>query len=237
MSRPARLYLPGELFQDSQVRLTPPASHYLTRVLRLKPGERWVALDGQSRSWLCELVTPEQGRRLEDWPAVPPLARRLEVGLALCKGSRFEDALEKLAELGVERVVPLLTERTERGAPSPSRWERWQEIARSGSALAQRLVPLEISPCQELSSYLQKPSPALTLFGHRQGRTAPEIPWHEAVGFRLLIGPEGGFSPAEIARLSPTATPMSLGPFNLRVETAAVCAASLILQNALAPPP
>lgn len=229
MSRVSRLYLPPNAFFDHIVRPDADAVHYLNRVLRLRPGDRWAALDGQRRSWLCEIVDKETSRKIEDWPAVPPLPIRVTVGLALCKGSRFEDALEKLAELGVMRVVPLETERTERGLPSEARRRRWQEIGLSGSALANRLVPLQVEPAQSLAEFVAGLDPARSVYCHHDGAGASEVFRHPRNDYTLLIGPEGGFAPAELELLQSKASRVSLGPLTLRVETAAVCAAALAL--------
>ena len=229
VSRVPRVYLPPNTFFDHTVR--PPADtvHYLNRVLRLRPGDRWAALDGQRRSWLCEIVDKEAARKIEDWPAVPPLPVSVTIGLALCKGSRFEDALEKLAELGVVRVVPLETDRTERGLPSEARSRRWQEIGLSGSALANRLVPLQVEPAQTLTEFIVGLDSAHAVYCHHDGAGASEVFRHPRKDYTLLIGPEGGFSPTELDLLQGKASRVSLGPLTLRVETAAVCAAALAL--------
>ena len=229
MSRVSRIYLPSTAFFDGQVRPAADAVHYLHRVLRLRPGDRWAALDGQRRSWLCEIVDKETSRKVEDWPAIPPLPVSVAVGLALCRGSRFEDALEKLAELGVVRVVPLESERTERGLPSAARSRRWQEIALSGSALANRMVPLHVEPAQDLADFVAGLDPARAVYCHHDGANAAEVFRHPRNDYTLLIGPEGGFAPAELELLQKRASRVSLGPLTLRVETAAVCAAALAL--------
>jgi 16S rRNA (uracil1498-N3)-methyltransferase len=231
MSRVSRVYLPSSCFTESQVHLTEEAAHYLGRVLRLRPGDRWAALDGAGRSWLCQLDDRHSSHRVEDWPAVPPPPTRLEVGLALCKGTRFEDALEKLAELGVARVIPLETERTERGRPSPARAERWRQIALSGSALANRLIPLEIAPVSGLSEVLDGLDRGSSFYCHLGGGPARELLVGTPPQRTLLIGPEGGFAPGELESLEQRAQRVCLGPLTLRVETAAVCACTLALAD------
>lgn len=167
-----------------------------------------------------------------DWKAVPALPIRVEVGLALCKGSRFEDALEKLAELGAENVVPLLTERTERFSPSPSKTKRWTQIAHSSSALANRLIPMSLAPTTDFNSFLSQPSPAELIYAHPDGQTPQELFQAKPAHYRILIGPEGGFSPNELNALQTCrARCLSLGPLTLRVETAAVCATSFALMG------
>lgn len=205
------------------------AAHYLRRVMRLRAGDRWVALDGVKTAWVCQLLDKTQSQRVEDWSAISPLRPSVTVGLALCKGSRFEDALEKLAELGVARTVPLRTERTERGLPSPAKAQRWTEIARSASALANRLVPMEVAPPEDLLEFVEYQEPQSTVYCQAGGAPPSEVFRERREAVTLLIGPEGGFSPAEIETLQNQRCAMTLGPLTLRVETAAVCAVSLCL--------
>ncbi len=203
------------------------AAHYLRRVMRLRAGDRWVALDGVRQAWVCQLLDKTHSERVEDWPAVAPLLPSVTVGLALCKGSRFEDALEKLAELGVSRTVPLRTARTERGLPSPAKAERWKEITRSASALANRLVPMDVAPPNDLFAFLETQECEHTVHCQVGGARPSEVFAQRREAVTLLIGPEGGFSPDELAILNKQTCAMSLGPLTLRVETAAVCAVSL----------
>lgn len=256
MSRITRVYLPPSSFADGVVHPDRDTVHYLTKVLRLRAGDRWAALDGLGESWLCEMLDAGHSRRIQEWDATPPLPVEVEVGLALCKGSRFEDALEKLAELGATKVVPLLTERTERTLPSQAKAERWQQIARSASALANRRLPLTIAPGRELTDYLLEPmtaimkpvtaivdpatagvepEPATLVYGHQAGESPAVVFTPKRRHYRLVIGPEGGLSPAETAALAERgAQAVSLGPLTLRVETAAVCATCLALTLAAA---
>lgn len=229
MNRVPRIYLAPSAFIDRTVRPNREAAHHLFRVLRLRPGDRWAALDGKSRSWLCEVVDETQSHKVEEWPAVSPLPVHLEVGLALCKGQRFEDALEKLAELGVVRVVPLEMERTERGTPSAAKLLRWDQIAKSASALANRLVPLQVSAPRSLEDFLPETDPATLVYCHHDGASPQDLFRHPRNRFTLLIGPEGGFSPLELEKLQGRGKRISLGSLTLRVETAAVVASTLAL--------
>ncbi len=229
MNRVPRVYLSSSEFIDGTVHPNREAAHHLFRVLRLRPGNRWAALDGQSRSWLCEVITESESRKLEEWPAVAPLPVQVEIGLALCKGQRFEDALEKLAELGVIRVIPLETERTERGSPSPAKLLRWDQIAKSASALANRLVPLQVATPRTLNNFLPETNRSNLVYCHHDGSSPQELFRYPRQNFTLLIGPEGGFSPSELEKLQGRGKRISLGPLTLRVETAAVVASTLAL--------
>lgn len=205
--------------------------HYLRRVLRRRTGEQFVALDGESRAWVCSLGDGKLGHYRHDYDAVPPLTPGITLGLALCKGSRFEDTLEKLAELGVERVVPLETDHTERKAPSDGKFARWTQIAKSASAVATRLVPLKVSRPRTLKSFLEESAGSI-YFCHPGGARAAKIFASCESHLTLLVGPEGGFSDEEVETLSEVGEKVHLGPLNLRVGTAAVVACALVLNSA-----
>lgn len=187
-------------------------------------GEEFVALDGQGRSWLCALSAKDQASvRDRDWHSIRPLRPEVHLGLALCKGQRFESAIENLAELGLSQLTPLQTERTERKAPSATRWERWNEIACSGSALGGRLIPLKVESPITLEQFTEdSPADCPLVFGLHQGQSLASALGKRPGKLRVAIGPEGGFSPREIANLQKKALGVSLGPLNLRVETAAL---------------
>jgi 16S rRNA (uracil1498-N3)-methyltransferase len=223
-----RIFLPPSQFGETGVELRKRDLHYLRNVLRLRENQLFAALDGEGQSWLCEFNLKSICQKRDDFKSVQPLRPRLTMGVALCKGSRFENTIEKLAELGVHEFVPLLTERTARKAPSDSKFKRWEEIAVVSSALAYRLLPLKVSEVCPLEEFLQKNSRRV-LYCHPGGAAAIEgfkNPTDELV---LLIGPEGGFSSAEEQMLARNGRPIDLGPLNLRVETAAVVSAALAL--------
>lgn len=231
MDRTPRLFLPSTQFGDDQVELRHQDLHYLKKVLRKRAADNVVLLDGQGRAWKCALGEGPLAKRVEDYPAVPSLPLQLSIGLALCKGSRFEAALEKLAELGVSQVTPLVTERTQRKAPSNAKEARWQEIALSSSAVAGRMVPLDVRASQDLKSFLQGSEGELC-YCHPGGASPSDVFSKSRERLTLLVGPEGGFSPAESALFAELGTQVDLGPLNLRVETAATVACGLALNLA-----
>lgn len=229
MGKTPRLYLPPEKFTGHQVALDSEATHYLKRVLRMRPGDHFAAMDGENRAWLCALQPDGKAEYVEDFPAVPPLSLKLTVGVALCKGSRFENTIEKLAELGVATLLPLHTERTERKEPSTQKMARWREIALSASALAYRLQPMQVQPAVELAKVLQSLD-GEAIYCHPGGEDALKAFAQPRSALTLLIGPEGGFSAEESSAISGRAKQVDLGPLNLRVETAATLAAGMALR-------
>lgn len=229
MGKLPRLYLDPSAFQNDFVSLDKESSHYLKRVLRLRPGDAFCAMDGKGKAWLCSLLDESQGRLLEPFLGVEEPSLKLTVAVALCKGERFENTIEKLAELGTTRLVPLHTERTERKEPSQSKRERWQEISKSASALAYRLTPMEVDKPVHLTEFLQTQANPM-VFCHPGGAHPIETFSPSRCELTLVIGPEGGFSQSEAVLLGSTGNQVDLGPFNLRVETAALLAAGLALR-------
>ncbi len=154
----------------------------------------------------------------------------LDLIIALVKRSRLEAIVEKAAELGARRVRLVLTDRTN---SAHTNVERLQAIAVEAAEQTGRLdAPLVVAP-EKLSRALEAWQPGRRLmFCDEAGDAASvaEALLEEKAGaWAILIGPEGGFSPAERERIRglSTATPVSLGPRILRADTAAIAAMSL----------
>jgi 16S rRNA (uracil1498-N3)-methyltransferase len=210
---------------------------HLTRVLRVEAGQRFEISDGHA-AWLAE-ITEARGQRVV-FRALEPLESpaapvRITLVAALVKFDRFEWMVEKATELGVERLLPMESARTEKGLfeAARKRAERWRRIARESSQQARRVSLPEILPAAPFARCLAEPAdhryfleeeagapPLLRLLPER--RTAAD---HIA----LLLGPEGGWTDDE-RRLAAAAgwQPVSLGPLVLRAETAAAAALALV---------
>lgn len=149
------------------------------------------------------------------------------VAMALTKqADRVEWVVEKLAEIGVDRFIPLLSERTERTKIRPERLER---IALSALKQSRSLFLMEIEAAQSLSECLGQPAERV-LIAHCAG--GPKHRLNEFPQFKsslLLIGPEGDFSPLEVQKATEAgALAIDLGERRLRTETAALYGASII---------
>ncbi len=220
------------------------AAEHLRRVLRAERGQRYEISDNQD-AYLAEIADfgPARVRfrvveRLEE----APLPVRTVLLAALVKFDRFEWMLEKATELGVDSVIPVRTERSEKGLEraAEKRLERWRRIVLESSQQARRLRkpavyeprPLEEALVWEARfRYLldEAPgSPPLLAVLPEPGTRAP------ADIVALLVGPEGGWTEAERAASHEAGWQgVSLGPLVLRAETAAI-AALAILANAWA---
>jgi 16S rRNA (uracil1498-N3)-methyltransferase len=231
-----------ESFENQHAVMRGDAAHHLGRVLRAQPGQVYELSDGKT-AWLGQIESISRDRvdfvlteRLQGY--IPQLQTSLL--LSVVKFDAFEWALEKATELGVHRIVPLASARSEKAllAAAPKRAERWRKILLESSQQARRLqVPLLEAlskpeaafsvPSGDLRVLLSE-SPEARPFRHALGRA----PASSAV---LAIGPEGGWTDAEFsAARAASFEEASLGKLILRVETAVV--ASLAAMNyALSP--
>ena len=160
-------------------------------------------------------------------PAPVPL---LTVGFALTKGDKPELVVQKLVEIGVDRIVPFVGER------SVVRWEpdkaarnvgRWRAIAREAAAQAHRPWLAEVA---DVAPFAEVVASARPRSGHRARPSRRPSPPASTTPARapttVLVGPEGGWSAAEEAAVGRW---VGLGPHILRAETAAIVAASRIV--------
>jgi 16S rRNA (uracil1498-N3)-methyltransferase len=204
-------------------------AHHLSRVLRLRPDETVIASDGAGRWSPCRLIgestpTGPSGVHLEVEGPVIAQGRpepAVTVAFVPTKGDRPEWVVQKLTELGVDRMVPL------RSARSVVRWEgpragravdRLRRVAREAAAQSRRTWLPEVTEVMDLEGLAEAvgSAPCLAAMGGAPpGLDQPVI----------AVGPEGGWDPAELERWG---TGIGLGPTVLRSETAAVAAGAVL---------
>jgi 16S rRNA (uracil1498-N3)-methyltransferase len=170
--------------------------------------------------------------------ALRPLESSLQLTVyqALPEKERFELILEKLTELGVTRIVPFVSQHSSTLSARDAKQQkshRWPEVLRRAAVQCLRAMIPELSPCLDLNAvFVDSQSATLRLMLYEGEGTSPlkeilaDSPYPQVA---LLIGPEGGFAPAEVlaARVHGF-LPVSLGPRILRTETAAISAATVI---------
>lgn len=223
-----------------QITIRGPLARHLARSLRMRPGERCQFADASERRYLGELttVTPTAvvATIVREEPPLPPL-RPVILAQAILKGHRMDWLLQKAAELGADRIMPLTTSRTivqPRRDRLAAQHRRWAAILREAAQQSGRGRPPALeAPCT-LRHCLTTTPPGVArlllweseeqiLLSQRLSRLPGAHP------LLLLVGPEGGFSPDELAAASAHgAETVSLGPLTLRAETAALAALALI---------
>ena len=214
--------------------------HHNRNVLRLKKNEEAVIFDEKGNEYRCALqessVNKMVFRVVRKENVHHMIGPRITIACAIPKGHFMDNIIDKLTQLGVDRVIPLETERVIVKLDKRKkelRRGRWMKIILSAGIQSQRSVLPVLEPVKGMKELLSasgdfdlKLIPALT--GDRR-------PLKEALGdlkpkdILVIIGPEGDFTPAELdAAKKAGCIPVSLGPSVLRVETAAVSAAAFI---------
>jgi 16S rRNA (uracil1498-N3)-methyltransferase len=231
-----RLFVEGPLARGAEPETGPEQAHYLAHVMRVRLGEAILLFNGRHGEWLAHVA--DIGRRsvrLAVASRVRPQAvgPDLDLIVAVVKRPRLETIVEKAAELGARRVLPVLTERTNAGHANAA---RLSAIAVEAAEQTGRLDVPQILPEARLADVLAAwPADRRLMFCDEAGDAAsacaalPSEARQGEGGWAILIGPEGGFTPGEraAARAVPGAVPVNLGPRILRADTAAIAALTL----------
>jgi len=239
-----RFFLPPTQTPNPSPALTGREAHHAAQVLRLQRGEMLTLLDGAGGTRLCEVqnCTRDSVQLIvKEEKKLPPPPCRITLLQALPKGKIFEDIIQKATELGVHRIVPILSERVttrldeENAAVKTAKWRlvAIEAIKQCGAAW----LP-EICKPQTPARFLARNETFdLPLIASLHPGSRPAREYFDAFRHRHLrqpasigvwIGPEGDLSPAEVQSIvSGGALPITLGPLVLRVETAAIYCMSI----------
>lgn len=241
-----RFFLPPELLKNDAVQFPEEIARQIARVLRLKAGARVIVLDNHGLQAEVELtgVAPEgvTGQILEKSPAMGEPKARLTLYLGLTQREKFEWMLQKCTEVGAAAFVPLVTQRSlvQDGREVERKRARWEAILREAAEQCGRGQIPELRPALSWGKALQDAG---------QGHDLALAAWEGEHSLRLrdalsglklqaaprlavLIGPEGGLSEGEIdAGRAAGVQAVSLGTRILRMETAAVVATALALDE------
>jgi 16S rRNA (uracil1498-N3)-methyltransferase len=232
-----RLYLARGFDGAARLPLEPAAARHLTRVLRMRGGDALNVFDGAGRerrariaSARGEAVELELGEPLAVTPE-SPLAITLAQGVS--RSERMDYAIQKATELGVKRIVPLMTQRSVvklDASKATARLEHWRAVAISACEQCGRATLPEIEPPRPLAEYLAVRAggaapTALRLVLLPGAATGPAALPAPLAAVELLVGPEGGLEDEESAlALGAGFRGLRLGPRILRTETAAAAA-------------
>jgi 16S rRNA (uracil1498-N3)-methyltransferase len=222
-----RLYVRDILAEGAMLALEGAPANYLAAVLRLGPGAQVKLFDDRTGEWLAEIA--EAGKKRISLRVIQKLREREPVPdlwllFAPIKRGRIDWIVEKATELGVARLVPVLTRRT---IVERLNLDRLRAHAIEAAEQCERSALPELAEPQKLDKVLAAWPADRTLFFADEGGGEPFTASSGPAA--LLIGPEGGFTDDERAaiRAVPAARPISLGPRILRADTAAVAAISL----------
>lgn len=236
--RVPRVYFDGPLALGASVNLDKAQSHYLGSVLRLKVGRDAVLFNGRGGEYLCSVVDVARNQVTLDVRSYTDIDRESKLGLtlqiALSKGDRFEWALQKATELGVTRIQPIISERTEVKLTDDRLHKKvahWRGVVRSACEQSGRTTLPELEFPQSFSDILlcaESSSSSLKLIlDPLDGLSVRELP--DTADILLAVGPEGGFSEQEIDSAKKAGyRSLNMGPRILRTETAPLAAISAI---------
>lgn len=229
-----------QAFSDRLAELPPNLLHQLRDVLRLKSGDSVTVFDGNGKEGIAHLFfEARQGYLVvhEVFEVEPP--RPCVVLLqALIRPANFELIVQKATELGVSVIQPVLSRHSQPYSPSPHKQQRWHKIAVEAAEQCGRAHLPRIEPPIALATALKKWAYGLLLIAY-EGEEHTLLPTalrgsHHEDRVTIAVGPEGGFAEDEVLVARATGyKPVSLGPWRLRSETAAIAALATIMAAAL----
>lgn len=234
--RVPRVYVAAPLAVGQLLPLEEMQRHYLGKVLRMEVGRPLLVFNGDG--WEYSASVSRMDKReleihiLEARNPQRESALRTHLAIGVSRGERMDWVLQKATELGVSKITPLFTERTEvrvTGDRLSKKMEHWRQVTISACEQCQRNVLPELAPVQDLAEFLRVENPGLKLvLHHRSEQSLKQLPSPAAV--TLLVGPEGGLSDQEIAAAMAQFhyVPVTLGPRVLRTETAPVAALTAV---------
>jgi 16S rRNA (uracil1498-N3)-methyltransferase len=241
-----RFYAPSSAFAPDKksVRLSADEARHARNVLRLQRGDEVYVFNGEGREYRCVIAQIERESAQLDLieqvePAGPESPLHLTLAVALLKGEKFDLVVQKATELGVSRIVPVVTARADvrpsDADDSRRRVTRWQRIALEAAKQSGRARAVEVSEPVAFDSLITNPAhdgELRLMFAERAGTSFDELLTSlesRSANLIALVGSEGGWTDEEIAsaRASGWKT-VTLGGRILRAETAAIVVAALL---------
>jgi 16S rRNA (uracil1498-N3)-methyltransferase len=226
-----RLHYPETIVENSTNLLSKEHTHYIVNVMRLKRGSN-INFFNKDGEWLSEIVFLERDRvevkflnKVKDSSTV----YNIELAICLVKKTPMEIILQKATELGVSKITPIISERTE---VKELNFERANKITVEATEQSNQLNPPAINQVTKLKDFISNARKDTKLFFadvNSEYKIKP-VDIEKSQSISILIGPEGDFSPyeRELILASPNLTSFTLSRNILRTDTAAICAISLV---------
>ena len=226
-----RLYFPDNIEENSTSLLSKEHTHYVANVMRMKRGSNIIFLNKEGE-WLSEIIFLDKDRvEVKFLNKMKESSKQSNIELAIClvKKNPMETILQKATELGVSRITPIISERTE---VKELNYERAQKIVIEATEQSNQLNPPEVSKVIKLEDFLEKLDSG-TKFLFADVNSQNNLKKKDVEGDFLktiLIGPEGDFSLSERESILAKAntTSFSISKNILRSDTAVISAISLI---------
>ncbi|MBI4707894.1 MAG: 16S rRNA (uracil(1498)-N(3))-methyltransferase [Candidatus Omnitrophica bacterium] len=236
-----KFFVPAQnISQDKISVLNSDQIHHLQVVLRLKPGEVVGVFDGAGNEYMAT-IDKISARSVDLTVLEKSSASNINkicvtIACAIPKKTSMDDIIDKLTQLGADRVIPMITERVIVRLDQQKailRKKRWDKISLNASQQSQRLNLMAIDPLKDISEVLSEAGGfdlklIPTILGERK-EIKEVLAQTQARKILVLIGPEGDFTPEEVsAAVKSGFVPVSLGETVLRVDTAAIVVAGFI---------
>ena len=225
-----RLYHPEKITENSSSLLSKEHSHYLVNVMRLKKGSK-VNFFNKEGEWLSEIIFLEREKiEVKFLNKIKESSKLANVELAIClvKKNPMEIILQKATELGVRKIIPLVSERSE---VKELNFDRANKIVIEATEQSNQLHPPEIDKITKLKNFIDQLENKTLLFADvNSDQKLEHKNFKPAQASCILIGPEGDFSPIERELISKKVNviPFSLSKNILRTDTAVISAISLV---------
>jgi len=224
--------------------LTGQEAQHAARVIRVQEGEKMTVLNGKGGEFLClvrgvskSLVTLD----VLEYKKVPPLLCQITLLQSVPRAGVMEEIIQKATELGVCRIIPLVTERTEvkfSGKDFDAKLQKWNLIAQEACKQCGNTWLPKIEKPQSFKDCLGNcPEANIAFVASLEQDSRPVRYWKSknffnakgTISATLWVGPEGDFSPTEYAALKENRVyPITLGSLVLRCDTAVISALSII---------
>ena len=226
-----RLYHPNSIAENTTELLSKEHTHYIVNVMRLKRGSN-INFFNKKGEWKSEIIFLDKDRvevKFLKKIIQPSSLSRVELAICLVKKSPMDTILQKATELGVSKIIPLISERTE---VKELNYERAKKIVVEATEQSNQLMPPEISKVVKLKDFLKNLDESTKLLfadvNSKDKLKAEDL--KNSKSLFILIGPEGDFSPLErkIILENSTAKPFKISNNILRSDTAVITAISLV---------
>ena len=225
-----RLYHPENILENSTSLLSKEHTHYLVNVMRAKRGAN-VNFFNKNGEWLSEIVFLEKDRvEVKFLSKIKENTNNHNIELAIClvKKNAMEIILQKATELGIKKIIPIISERTE---VKEINFERATKIVIEATEQSNQLEPPEISEILKLKDFLNINTNKKIFFADiNSDYSLEKKDFKEGETVTVLVGPEGDFSPTERELIlnGSTTVAFSLSKNILRTDTAVISAISLV---------
>ena len=226
-----RLYFPDNIVENSTSLLSKEHTHYVANVMRMKRGSN-INFFNKEGEWLSEIIFLDRDRvevKFLNKIKEPSKLSNIELAICLVKKNPMETILQKATELGVSRIIPIISERTE---VKELNYERAQKIVTEATEQSNQLNPPKVDDVMKLNDFLKTlDSNTKLLFADVNSKDyLKSKDFKDSKSLCILIGPEGDFSPLERESIlrNLSVKPFTISKNILRSDTAVISAISLV---------